>query len=100
MQIKLSVRRTEETAFSERVKYIEIPDRRGGYMVVVDNELPIDYSNYRYSHDDRVLYLNGAGVIPRYRGKGIYREMVARRLNEAISIGCQIAVTQAKKGTS
>ncbi|WP_394171818.1 GNAT family N-acetyltransferase [Guptibacillus hwajinpoensis] len=93
-------RRTEEAAFSERVKYIEIPDRRGGYMVVVDNELPIAYSNYRYSHDDRVLYLNGAGVIPRYRGKGIYREMVARRLNEAISRGCQIAVTQAKKGTS
>ena len=44
--------------------------------------------------------MNGAGVIPRYRGKGIYRERVARRLNVAIRKGCQIAVTQASKGTS
>lgn len=93
-------RRTEQPALNERVKYIEMPERRGGYMVVVDNELPIAYSNYRYSFDGRVLYLNGAGVIPRYRGKGIYREMVAIRLNEAISKGCQVAVTQAKRGTS
>ncbi|MBN8209966.1 GNAT family N-acetyltransferase [Bacillus sp. NTK071] len=90
---------TQQAAFSERRKYVKLSNRRGGYMIVLD-ELPIAYSNYRYSHDYTVLYLNGAGVIEPYRGKGVYREMVARRLNEAIRIGCQLVVTQAKRGTS
>ncbi|TKD69354.1 GNAT family N-acetyltransferase [Pseudalkalibacillus hwajinpoensis] len=92
-------KKAEQAAFSERMNYVKLPNRRGGYMVVLD-ELPIAYSNYRYSHDYSVLYLNGSGVIESYRGKGVYREMVARRLNEAIRKGCHLVVTQAKQGTS
>ncbi|WP_347548913.1 GNAT family N-acetyltransferase [Pseudalkalibacillus hwajinpoensis] len=89
-----------KAAFQERMNYIKFSDRRGGYMIALDGDKSIGYSNYRYSADGRVLYLNGAGVLPTYQGKGIYRGMVAKRLVEAKKRGCKVAVMQARKGTS
>jgi GNAT superfamily N-acetyltransferase len=89
-----------QAAVTERASYLQFPERRGGYTIALDNNKPVGYSNYRYSKDGKVLYLNGAGVLPEDRGKGIYRSLLADRLIEARKRGCELAVTQARLGTS
>lgn len=89
-----------EAAYKERVSYLNLPDRRGGFIVAFDDEKPVGYSSYRYSHDGLTLYMTGAGVLPSYRGRGIYRKMVEDRLVEAREKGSRFAVTQARLGTS
>ncbi|MFO0678430.1 MAG: GNAT family N-acetyltransferase [Polyangiaceae bacterium] len=47
---------------------------------------------------DDVLYLFGAVVLPKFRGRGLYRAMVARRMVEAHRHGARLATTQARAG--
>ncbi|TLS38748.1 GNAT family N-acetyltransferase [Pseudalkalibacillus caeni] len=89
-----------KTAFEQRCEYIEAPFRRGGFMVALDNGKGIAHSNYRYSEDGTVLYLNGSAVLPSYRNKGIYSQLVFQRLNEAKVRGCKLVTCQAREGTS
>lgn len=91
---------TKQAAIHERASYLQFVDRRGGYTLALDKKKPVGYSNYRFSKDGTVLYLNGAAVLPEYRGKGIYRAMLSLRLAEARKRGCELAVTQARLGTS
>ncbi|MBF0705859.1 GNAT family N-acetyltransferase [Alkalihalobacillus hwajinpoensis] len=89
-----------KAAINERASYLQFAERRGGYTLLLDGKYPIGYSNYRYSKDGKALYLNGAAVLPEYRGKGIYKNMLKARLYKASQRGCEIAVTQARVGTS
>lgn len=89
-----------QAAVTERASYLQFSDRRGGYTIALDNNKPVGYSNYRYSKDGKVLYLNGAGVLLENREKGIYRSLLADRLIEARKRGCELAVTQARLETS
>ncbi|WP_226655632.1 GNAT family N-acetyltransferase [Pseudalkalibacillus hwajinpoensis] len=91
---------TKQAAVYERASYLKCLDRRGGYTLVLDNNKPVGYSNYRYSKDGKAIYLSGAAVLPEYRGKGIYRSLLADRLIEARKRGCELAVTQARVGMS
>ncbi|MCA0986717.1 GNAT family N-acetyltransferase [Guptibacillus algicola] len=89
-----------EAAINERESYLNLPDRRGGFVLAFDEDTPVGYSSYRYSHDGDALYMTGAGVLQSHRGKGVYRKMVENRLVDAKEKGSSIAVTQARYGTS
>lgn len=89
-----------QSIFNQRKSYLQSPFRKGGFIVVLDGERGIGYSNYRYSSDGKVLYLNGSAVLPEYRGKGVYSDLVSMRLAEAKSRGCELVTCQARKGTS
>lgn len=89
-----------EAAYKERVRYLKLPERRGGYVLAFNKDKAVGYSSYRHSYDHHSLYLTGAGVIQSERGKGIYRRMVENRLYEARNRGVRLAVTQARVGTS
>ena len=89
-----------QAAFQERMYYLQSVNRRGGYTIALDGNKPVGYSNYRLSNDRKALYLNGAGVLPDYRGKGVYRNMLSNRLHAAKEHGCEIAVAQGRLGTS
>ncbi|WP_377887830.1 GNAT family N-acetyltransferase [Alkalihalobacillus sp. R86527] len=92
--------RSLEAAINERISYLNLPDRRGGFILAFEKDTPIGYSSYRYSHDGEALYMTGAGVLQSHRGKGVYRSMVENRLLEAKEKGSSFAVTQARFGTS
>jgi GNAT superfamily N-acetyltransferase len=48
----------------------------------------------------RSVYLLGAVVLPPYRGRGLYRASVERRLADAAQLGCTLAVSHAVAKTS
>ena len=45
-------------------------------------------------------YLVGGNVLPRYRGRGIYRALVDHRLERIRAMGIKLATTQARESTS
>jgi GNAT superfamily N-acetyltransferase len=49
---------------------------------------------------ERSAYLMGAVVLPSFRGRGLYRALVAARLQDAAARGLGLATTQAKEETS
>ncbi|MEJ7735696.1 MAG: GNAT family N-acetyltransferase [Polyangiaceae bacterium] len=48
----------------------------------------------------RSTYMIGAAVLPRFRGAGVYRALVAARLQAAAALGLELATTQALDSTS
>jgi GNAT superfamily N-acetyltransferase len=48
----------------------------------------------------RSAYLLGAVTLPRFRGVGLYRALVAARLRDAAARGLTLATSQAREGTS
>lgn len=48
----------------------------------------------------RSAYLLGAVTLPRFRGKGLYRALVAARMRDAAARGLTLATSQAREGTS
>ncbi|MGM0845289.1 MAG: GNAT family N-acetyltransferase [Bacillota bacterium] len=84
----------------QRRNYIASPFRKGGYVLALRNSRPVGYSNYRFSSDDKVMYMNGSGVLSEYRNQGIYTEMVNFRLKHARSKGALLATCQARQGHS
>lgn len=49
---------------------------------------------------DRSAFLMGGVVLPAYRGRGLYRALVAARLAHARSRGIELATTHAREATS
>ncbi|MBM7584127.1 GNAT superfamily N-acetyltransferase [Bacillus pakistanensis] len=84
--------------FQQRKRYIE--NKLGGYMIAYHGEKPVGYGNYRYSLNGDILYLCGSGIIPSYRKKGIYRQLVTTRLTQAQEEGVKLATCQARVGHS
>jgi GNAT superfamily N-acetyltransferase len=84
--------------FQQRKAYIE--NKLGGYMIAYHGRTPVGYANYRYSLEGDILYLCGSGIVPDYRKKGIYRQLVAARLTQARNDGAKIATCQARVGHS
>lgn len=50
--------------------------------------------------NDSVMLLRGSGVLPEYRRKGIYRELVLKRMALALEQGVQHAVVQSARHSS
>jgi GNAT superfamily N-acetyltransferase len=49
--------------------------------------------------DDGVALLAGSGTVPHLRGRGVQKALVARRLDDARSAGCDLAVVVTSPGT-
>lgn len=86
--------------FQQRKDYINACGEQGGYTICMDGEKAVAYSNYRYSQDRKTMYLNGAGVLPSYRKRGIYKELVYKRLQAAKEKGILFATALARTGHS
>lgn len=91
---------TKQTSFRQRQSYLKLSSRRGGFVIALDGNRAVAYSNYRYSEDGKVLYLTGSGVLPEYRKKGIYTDLVMSRMVAAKKKGCEIVTVQARVDTS
>src|SRR6266566_7014423 len=53
-----------------------------------------------YFEDRPVISLSGAATVEAYRGRGLYRALVERRLRDAAAAGKTAAVIQAQAATS
>jgi len=72
-----------------------------GYLAYLrGSDLPIAYSNLVFIPDTNIVLLGGAATMPVARGQGVYRSMVARRLQDARARGAEAAVIQAVRPTS
>jgi len=49
--------------------------------------------------DDRLALLAGSGTLPAYRGRGVQKALVQRRLHDAREAGCDFAVVVTAPGT-
>ncbi|MCF6410971.1 GNAT family N-acetyltransferase [Pseudalkalibacillus salsuginis] len=92
--------RTKEMLVRQRLEYLRDSKSRGGFLIVMDEEHPVAYAGYRFSGDGEAAYLAGTGVLSEYRRQGIYRALLAKRMELASSYGSNWLVTQARKGTS
>ncbi|OFD41393.1 GNAT family N-acetyltransferase [Bacillus mycoides] len=90
----------EEELFKQRKDYIKASKGTSGYIICYDGEKAVGYANFRYSCDGTTLYLHGSGVLPEYRHKGIYSNLVYKRLQIAKEGGVMLATCQARKGHS
>ncbi|PFI15318.1 GNAT family N-acetyltransferase [Bacillus cereus] len=90
----------EEELFKQRKDYIKASKGTSGYIICCDEEKAVGYANYRYSSNGTTLYLRGSGVLREYRHKGIYSNLVYKRLKIAKERGVTVATCQARKGHS
>jgi GNAT superfamily N-acetyltransferase len=74
------------------------PDHRFALFVARHGGEPAAVASTLYLA--RSAYLMGAVVLPGFRGRGLYRALVAARLAEAAKRGLAIATTQARAETS
>jgi GNAT superfamily N-acetyltransferase len=89
-----------ERALEERLAYLALPDRRSGFLVVFDGDVPVANAGYRFSGDGRCLYLTGAETAETHRGRGIYQTLIAYRARMASRRGCKIVSILANRDTS
>ncbi len=86
--------------FEERKKYLHIPDRRGGFIVALDDEKGVGNASYRISYDKKVMYLTGSAVLPEYRKQGIYHNLLYYRFKLALQNNVEWITVIARVGTS
>lgn len=89
-----------ERALTERLAYVRLSSRRGGYLVAYLGDEPVANAGYRFSRDGRCLYLTGAETVAAYRGRGIYQALVAHRARMAAERGCSLLSILANTETS
>lgn len=91
---------TKEHLVRQRFSYLKDEDRRGGFLIAMDGDVPVGYAGYRFSSDGVAMYLAGTAVLPEYRKQGIYHALLSTRMEVAAKYGSEYIVTQARKGTS
>jgi GNAT superfamily N-acetyltransferase len=89
-----------ERSLAERMAYLALPTRRGGYVVAYEGDVPVANAGYRFSSDGGSLYLTGAEVVEQHRRRGIYQSLVAHRARMAQARGCAIVSIIANRNTS
>ncbi len=90
----------QEQLVLERVGYLGIRNRRGGYLLAMVGGQAAGTASYRYSGDGRTIYLSGASTLPYFRGRGVFHALVQWRLAQARARGCRLAAVLARQGTS
>src|SRR5229473_2015196 len=68
-----------ERSVLERLAYLRLPSKRGGYLIASIDGVAVASAGYRYSSDGRCVYLTGAETVDPYRGRGVYKTLVAYR---------------------
>jgi GNAT superfamily N-acetyltransferase len=89
-----------ERDVAERVAYLEMPGRRGGFLIAYLDGVPVANAGYRYSSDGRCVYLTGAETVAQFRRRGVYTSLVAYRAARAAERGCGLASILANTETS
>jgi GNAT superfamily N-acetyltransferase len=89
-----------ESDLKERLQYLELATRRGGFLLAYIGETPVANASYRYSADGRCVYLTGAETVEAFRGRGVYKALVAYRAARAVERGCTLAAILANRETS
>lgn len=89
-----------ESMLRERLAYLALPERRGGFLLAFIDDVPVANAGYRYSSDGGGVYLTGAETVPAYRSRGVYRALVAHRAAAAHMRGCRMASILANVETS
>ncbi len=89
-----------ERDVAERMTYLRVPSRRGGFLVAQFGDLPVANASYRYSSDGRCVYLTGAETVEGFRGRGVYKTLIAHRAAQAVKHGCVVASILANTETS
>ena len=85
---------------AERMAYLRTPGRRGGFLVAYLDDVPVANAGYRFSSDGRCVYLTGAETAEPFRGRGIYKAVIAYRAALAVARGCSLASIVANVDTS
>lgn len=85
---------------ADRLAYLQQPGRRGGAFIGRVAGVPAGTGAYRYSEDGRTVYLSGAATLPEFRGHGVFRTLLAHRLDLARTHGCELAGGIARVSTS
>lgn len=80
--------------------YLLSEDKRGGYILIYVEGIPLGYATYRLSACKEFLYLSGTGVVKSQRGKGLYKKLLFYRLNKGLELGAKYALAQGRKGHS
>ena len=73
----------------DRLAYLGISGRRGGFLIAFIGDEPVGNAGYRYSEDGACSYLTGAETVPEHRGLGVYKGLVAYRARAAHRRGCR-----------
>ena len=89
-----------ERDVAERMTYLGVPGRRGGFLVAYLGDQPVANAGYRYSSDGRCVYLTGAETVEQFRGRGVYKTLIALRAAQAAERGCVLASILANTETS
>ena len=67
------------------------------YLAVSDTGDPA--GGAAQANRDGLATLFADSTIPRFRGRGLHRELIAARLNEAIAQGCDMATASTQPGS-
>jgi len=89
-----------EQMLPERLAYLALPSRRGGFLVAFIGAIPVGNAGYRYSADGACVYLTGAETVAEHGGLGVYKALVAFRASAARDRGCGVASILANAETS
>jgi GNAT superfamily N-acetyltransferase len=74
--------------------------RRAYLAFMKDIPEPVAYASMIYLPDQPIVVLYCAATLEPYRGRGVYTQLVARRLADAYKDGARAAVIQAVRNTS
>lgn len=80
-------------------RYKNHPDSMSMYVTYMD-EKPVSYGRVEFAPDNPFAGLWGGSTLEAYRGRGIYTQLVATRLQEAKTRGCQYLTVDARQDTS
>lgn len=71
------------------------------YLAYIGNSHePIGFGRSVYLYDHHLVLLQGAGVLAKYRGRGVYRQLIHRRLADAAADGINTITTLAARNSS
>ena len=92
----------EMVAFLYEILYFaEAEVRARNYFAYVDGAIePVAAASTIYDSSDPIVILAGSAVLEEHRGRGIYRSLVRRRLEDVRSEGIEAAAIQAVRSTS
>lgn len=80
-------------------RYKSAPDSLSIYLVYVDDK-PVSYGRVEFAPNNPFASIWGGSTLTEYRGRGIYTQLVAARLQEAKTRGCEFLQVDARMDTS
>ncbi|KAA3633613.1 MAG: GNAT family N-acetyltransferase [Calditrichaeota bacterium] len=87
--------------YNEMLQRSQFHVRTRYYLSYVEaNPAPVAVSYLTYVPNKKIVYLSGAATIPEFRGRGIYKATLVKRLQDAQKDGIYIGIVSADQTTS